>query len=111
MGNAPYLAATSDALDVKARDLGLAFAPGAYVHLLPNIAGFVGADHVTTFLSTGLDLLVTNLYVSSAAMGVLSVAKTVPSAILTLFGTLASVYAPPPTISTVRPRRSRKIGR
>ncbi len=55
LGNAPYLAATSDALDVKARDLGLAFAPGAYVHLLPNIAGFVGADHVATILSTGLD--------------------------------------------------------
>lgn len=49
---------------------------------------------LSSILSTGLDLLVTNLYVSSAAMGVLSVAKTVPSAILTLFGTLASVYAP-----------------
>jgi len=55
LGNAPYLAATSDELDIKARDLGLSFAPGAYVHLLPNIAGFVGADHVATVLSTGLD--------------------------------------------------------
>jgi len=54
---------------------------------------------LSSILSTGLDLLVTNLYVSSAAMGVLSVAKTVPSAILTLFGTLASVYAPQLTIS------------
>lgn len=35
---------------------------------------------LSSILSTGLDLLVTNLYVSSAAMGVLSVAKTVPSA-------------------------------
>ncbi len=54
LGNAPYLAATSDALDVKARDVGLPFAPGAYVHLLPNIAGFVGADHVAMILSTGM---------------------------------------------------------
>lgn len=54
---------------------------------------------LSSILSTGLDLLVTNLYVSSAAMGVLSVAKTVPSAILTLFGTLANVYAPQLTIS------------
>ncbi|MHB0875342.1 MAG: ASKHA domain-containing protein [Anaerolineae bacterium] len=54
LGNAPYLAATSDELDVKARDVGFAFAPGAYVHLLPNIAGFVGADHVAMILATGL---------------------------------------------------------
>jgi len=54
LGNAPYLAATTDPLDVKARDIGLPFAPGCYVHLLPNIAGFVGADHVAMILATGL---------------------------------------------------------
>jgi uncharacterized 2Fe-2S/4Fe-4S cluster protein (DUF4445 family) len=54
LGLAPYLATVSDALDVKARDLGLELAPGAYVHLLPNIAGFVGADHVAMLLSTGI---------------------------------------------------------
>ena len=53
LGRAPYVPAVADALDVKARDLGLAFSPGAYVHLLPNIAGFVGADHVAMLLSTG----------------------------------------------------------
>jgi len=54
LGRAPYVPAVSDALDVKARDLGLALSPGAYVHLLPNIAGFVGADHVAMLLATGL---------------------------------------------------------
>ncbi len=54
LGNAPYLAAVSDAMDVKARDVGLPLAEGAYVHLLPNIAGFVGADHVAMILATGL---------------------------------------------------------
>ena len=54
LGLAPYVPAVVDALDVKARDLDLAFAPGAYVHLLPNIAGFVGADHVAMLLATGL---------------------------------------------------------
>ena len=54
LGNAPYLATTSHALDIKARDLGLNLAPGAYVHLLPIIAGFVGADHVAMILATGL---------------------------------------------------------
>jgi uncharacterized 2Fe-2S/4Fe-4S cluster protein (DUF4445 family) len=49
---APFVPAVSRALDVKAGDLGLALAPGAYVHLLPNIAGFVGADHVAMLLAT-----------------------------------------------------------
>ena len=49
----PFLPAVSEALDIKARDLGLRIAAGAYVHLLPNIAGFVGADHVAMLLSTG----------------------------------------------------------
>jgi uncharacterized 2Fe-2S/4Fe-4S cluster protein (DUF4445 family) len=54
LGLAPYVAAESAALDWKACDIGLEFAPGAYVHLLPNIAGFVGADHVAMLLATGL---------------------------------------------------------
>ena len=51
----PFLSAVSEALDVKARDIGLHIAPGAYVHLLPNIAGFVGADHVAMLLATEVD--------------------------------------------------------
>ena len=47
---APFLPAVSEALDIKARDTGLCIAPGAYVHLLPNIAGFVGADHVAMLM-------------------------------------------------------------
>jgi uncharacterized 2Fe-2S/4Fe-4S cluster protein (DUF4445 family) len=49
---APYVPAVSSALDVKARDIGLRLAAGAYVHLLPNIAGYVGADHVAMILGT-----------------------------------------------------------
>jgi uncharacterized 2Fe-2S/4Fe-4S cluster protein (DUF4445 family) len=52
LGLAPYLPALTDALDLKAREVGLEIAPGGYVHLLPNIAGFVGADHVAMILST-----------------------------------------------------------
>ena len=48
----PFVPAVSRALEIKARDLGLGIAPGAYVHLLPNIAGFVGADHVAMLLAT-----------------------------------------------------------
>jgi uncharacterized 2Fe-2S/4Fe-4S cluster protein (DUF4445 family) len=49
----PFIPAVSRALDIKARNLGLDLAPGAYVHLLPNIAGFVGADHVAMLLASG----------------------------------------------------------
>jgi len=51
---APYVPAVASALDIKVRDLGLHFAPGGYVHLLPNIAGYVGADHVAMLLATGM---------------------------------------------------------
>ena len=48
----PFVPAVSRALEVKAGELGLSIAPGAYVYLLPNIAGFVGADHVSMLLAT-----------------------------------------------------------
>jgi uncharacterized 2Fe-2S/4Fe-4S cluster protein (DUF4445 family) len=53
LGRAPYVAAVSDPLDLRASDLGLVLAPGASVHLPANIAGFVGADHVAMALATG----------------------------------------------------------
>jgi uncharacterized 2Fe-2S/4Fe-4S cluster protein (DUF4445 family) len=54
LARAPYVPAVTSALDVKARDLGLHLAPGANLHLLPNIAGYVGADHVAMLLATGV---------------------------------------------------------
>lgn len=52
LGAAPYVAAVTDALEFHARDIGLALAPGARVFLPPNIAGYVGADHVAMLLAT-----------------------------------------------------------
>lgn len=54
LGLAPFVAAENAALTFKARDVGLELAPGAYVHLLPNVAGFIGADHVAMLLATGV---------------------------------------------------------
>ena len=54
LGLAPYVAALAYPYDLKAHELGLRLAPGATVHLLPNIAGFVGADHVSMLLATGI---------------------------------------------------------
>jgi uncharacterized 2Fe-2S/4Fe-4S cluster protein (DUF4445 family) len=52
LGRAPFVAALRGSMDLKARDLGLDFCPGAWVHLAPGIGGFVGGDHVTALLAT-----------------------------------------------------------
>ena len=51
LGVAPYTAAVTDAMAIPARELGLPLAADAEVHLPPNIAGFVGADHVAMLLA------------------------------------------------------------
>jgi len=55
LGAVPFVAASASATDVKARDIGLKAMPGAYIHLLPNIAGFVGGDHTAMLLAIGSD--------------------------------------------------------
>jgi uncharacterized 2Fe-2S/4Fe-4S cluster protein (DUF4445 family) len=50
LGLVPYVPAIRSAIDVKARDIGLKMAPGGCVHMPPNIAGYVGADHVAMLL-------------------------------------------------------------
>lgn len=50
-------------------------------------------------LSSGLDLLITNKFVGSTAMGILSLSKTLPNALLSAFGSLTSVFAPELTYS------------
>jgi uncharacterized 2Fe-2S/4Fe-4S cluster protein (DUF4445 family) len=51
LGAAPFALAVDAALDVPARDIGLAIAPGAFVHLLPCIAGHVGSDAAAMVLA------------------------------------------------------------
>ncbi|MBN2369568.1 MAG: DUF4445 domain-containing protein [Vicinamibacteria bacterium] len=54
LGLAPYVPVLSESYDLKARDLGAHWAPGASVHFLPSVAGFVGADHVAMILATAI---------------------------------------------------------
>ncbi len=52
LGQAPFALATSDALNLSVRDLGLsAMNPSARAYLLPCIAGHVGADAAAVALS------------------------------------------------------------
>jgi len=56
LGQSPFGPAVSDAVDMKARDLGLKLAPGAQAHVLPIEAGHVGADNVAVMLAERPDL-------------------------------------------------------
>jgi len=51
LGGAPFALAVASALDLKARDVGLSLNPAATLHVLPCIAGHVGADHVAVILA------------------------------------------------------------
>lgn len=52
----PFVSATSAALQVRAADLAIAMAPGAFVYCPPCIGGFVGADHVAMIIGCDLDV-------------------------------------------------------
>jgi len=54
LGLSPCVPALSQAIDLSAAAMGLKMAAEARIHLLPNIAGYVGADHVAMLLATGI---------------------------------------------------------
>lgn len=51
LARAPFVPHRNDPIDIKARDLGLEVASGAYLHAFPGIDGFVGGDHVAALLA------------------------------------------------------------
>ena len=51
IGRSPFPPALHHSIDVKARDVGIKIAPGAYIHVLPVEAGFVGADNVGVLIA------------------------------------------------------------
>ena len=53
LGTSPYHPAWVDSLSLPANQIGLRLNNGVNVYFPPNIAGFVGADHVAMLLATG----------------------------------------------------------
>jgi uncharacterized 2Fe-2S/4Fe-4S cluster protein (DUF4445 family) len=51
VGLAPFPPVVHRSLDIRARDLGIKINESAYVHVLPNEAGFVGADNVGVLIA------------------------------------------------------------
>jgi uncharacterized 2Fe-2S/4Fe-4S cluster protein (DUF4445 family) len=52
LGVSPFVPSVGRSLDIEASQVGLSIASGAYVHLPPIIAGYVGADHVAMLLAS-----------------------------------------------------------
>jgi uncharacterized 2Fe-2S/4Fe-4S cluster protein (DUF4445 family) len=53
LGKMPFAPGVNDVMNIKARDIGIETMPGAYLHVMANIAGYVGGDH--TAVLTALD--------------------------------------------------------
>lgn len=51
VGLAPFPPVVHRGLDIKARELGIHINPSANIHVLPNEAGFVGADNVGVLIA------------------------------------------------------------
>lgn len=51
-------------------------------------------NNLSKILLTGMDLLIANIFISADAMGLLSIAKTIPTSIENLLGTMANVFTP-----------------
>jgi len=51
VGMAPFPPAVHKSMDIKAKDLDIRINKSAYVHILPNEAGFVGADNVGVLIA------------------------------------------------------------
>ena len=52
LGHAPYVAVVQEAMQFFASEIGLKIAPFVSIYLPPNIAGYVGADHVSALTAT-----------------------------------------------------------
>lgn len=52
LGTAPYHPSRIDAMTLSASEIGLSLAENASLYLPPNIAGFVGGDHIAMLLAT-----------------------------------------------------------
>ncbi|WP_245823936.1 ASKHA domain-containing protein [Sporomusa malonica] len=51
IGSAPFASVIREAVNIKARELGINIAESGYVHCLPLEAGFVGADNVAVLIA------------------------------------------------------------
>ena len=78
-------------IDIKKFEFGL-------VKILVAAGVWMSLAQLSTVLLSGLDLLICNLTIGAAMMGILSIAKTVPMSFASLIALLGNVFAPHYTI-------------
>ncbi len=69
------------------------FKIGLVITILKN-GVWMSLQNLNKILETGLDLLITNNFVSGVSMGYLSIAKIIPNVIYQLSATIANVFSP-----------------
>lgn len=69
-----------------------------YVFVLVKSGIWNTVNRLGQILTDGLDLLITNIFIDATAMGVLSLAKTVPNLIYSLMGSVVGIFTPDFTI-------------
>lgn len=81
------------------------FSKSAVITLLKSgVWSSVGS--LSTTLLEGLDLLIANIFISATAMGVLSIAKTLPLAINSMVSTIQQVFVPSFTIAYAKKEKT-----
>ena len=76
-----------------------ALVDGSAVKEMMGVGIWNSANQMSQMLFTGLDLLIANLFIGAAGMGLLSISKTLPVHIITFIGMIAGVFYPAMTIS------------
>ena len=77
-----------------------------YIGKLMIVGVWNSLNRLQQILYTGLDLLLTNLFINGAEMGILSIAKTVPTQISTLISTVSGAFDPAMTIEYAKEDKS-----
>ena len=54
LATSPFAPVLTDSVDLPAAEVGLRLHPRANVHVLPNVAGFVGADTIAGLVASGI---------------------------------------------------------
>lgn len=70
-----------------------------YIYNLVIVGIWNSLNRLQQILYTGLDLIITNLFINATEMGILSIAKTVPTQISTLISTVSGTFDPTMTIA------------
>lgn len=77
---------------------------------LLSLGAWNSLTRLSQVLLDGLDLLITNIFLDAKAMAVLSYAKTVPTAISGLMGTIVGVFNPQITIAYAKGNKEELVG-